>query len=168
MRAKGKIIIFGLVVPGIILLFSIGIYNNIRYKDKVREIILTLNSIRYLSIDSTVHEIASGEHSKVIFFFSSDCEHCQQEARLVSDSALSLRKADVYFFSEEDLSAIRAFAAEYDLIKSPFKIGQVDVDVFYRMGVNTRPMCFIYSPEGKLRRKYVGQVKIGAIVKYLQ
>jgi thiol-disulfide isomerase/thioredoxin len=168
MRIKSKIVIFGSVIFGVILLISVGIFNKVKYKDKVRENILTLDSIQYLSIDSTLYGITSTENFIVIFFFNSECDHCQEEARLISNNALRFEKTDIYFFSEEALPAIERFANEFDLVRSPFKIGRVDYNVIYRMGVNTNPMCFIYSPDRKLLRKYVGQVKIEAIVKYLR
>lgn len=168
MRVKYKILIFVAVVLGLIAVISIAIFNEVKYKNKVSQRILTLDSLQYVALDSTLHGISSGNNFKIIFFFNSECDHCQEEARLVSANASTFKTADVYFFSTEPLPAINTFAHSYGLNRNPFDVGRVDHNVIYRMGINTNPMCFIYAPDGKLLRKYAGQVKIEAIAHYLQ
>jgi thiol-disulfide isomerase/thioredoxin len=170
MQVKIKIVLFGSILLGIVALTSLGIFSKLRYKNRVKENISTLDSLKYLSINGTQHGIAQSSKFKVIFFFNPDCDHCQAEARLISSNVSSFANADIYFFSVEDLKDIENFAKEFGLINNPvFEVGQVDYkQVIYKMGVNTIPMCFIYSPMGKLLHKYAGEVSIEAIVKYLQ
>jgi hypothetical protein len=77
---------------------------------------------------------------------------------------------DIYFFSTEELPVIEKFANEFGLAENPdFNIGKVDYEqVVHKLGVNIYPMCFIYSRDGKLVKKYVGEVSIEALLKYLQ
>lgn len=170
MAVKKKMLIFGSVVIVIILLISLAILNQINYKNRVKENILNLDSIQYLSIDSSFHSITSSDKYKVIFFFKSECDHCQNEAKLISANASSFLNTDIYFFSTEELPPIKEFARKFGLSKKPdFGIGRVDSrQVAHKMGVNTYPMCFIYSRDGSLLKKYVGEVKIEALFRYLR
>jgi hypothetical protein len=170
LKVKTKIVLFGVVLIGVISLISVGIFYKAKYKSRVKENISSLDSIQYVSLDSSLHEIIPSDNYKVIFFFDSDCDHCQAEALVISENISRFANADVYFFSKEELHAISKFANEFGLAKIPdIKIGQVDFNhVILKMGVITYPMCFIYSREGKLLKKYVGEVSPEAVIKYLQ
>jgi thiol-disulfide isomerase/thioredoxin len=170
MQVKTKIVLFGAALFAIIAMISVGIFYKFKRKNKVKEDILTLGSVPYLSLEGSLRMVTPSDKFKIIFFFNSECDHCQAEARLISANASTLVNADIYFFSVEEIPSIIKFANEFDLAKNPeFELGRVDYKtVIYKMGVNTYPMSFIYAPNGKLLRKYAGEVKMDAIVKYLQ
>jgi len=163
-------VLFGAVLIVIISLISVGIFYKVKHKIRVKENISTLDSIRYMSIDGSSHEITPSDNFKVIFFFDSECDHCQAEATVISANSSSFVNADIYFFSKEELQVINRFANKFGLTKNPdIKIGRVDYkQVLHKMGVITYPMCFIYSHDGRLLKKYVGEVSPEAIIRYLR
>lgn len=169
MRKKNKILIFSIIMGSLIALIGMGIFLKIKYKHNVTDNISTLSSIQYQSIDGSLKRLVFSDKFNVIFFFNSECEHCQQEARLISANTSRFTNSEIYFFSTEELPAIAKFVDDVGFGKnSPVKVGHVEYQqVAYPMGVNTYPMCFIYSPDGKLLKRYAGEVKIDAIVKYL-
>jgi len=169
MQVRTKLFIFGVIILGIISLIGIGIFNKVKYKNRVKEDILNLNPIQYLSIDGSLKQIGSTGNFKIIFFFNSECGHCESEAQSVFSNVSSFMNSEIYFFSVEEISVIKRFVNQFNLSMSTgIEIGQVDMNVIHNAGVNTYPICFIYSPKGILLKKYVGEVKIEAIVLHLQ
>jgi len=170
MQVKTKLFIFGVILLGIVSFISISTFNKIQYKKKVKEDILNLDSIQYLSIDGSTKQMPSSDNFKIIFFFSTECGHCESEVQLVFSNVSKFKNSEIYFFSLEEISAMKTYVDQNNLsLNSGIEMGQVDyTNVMHNMGVNTYPMCFIYSPDGILLKKYAGIVKIEAIVQHLQ
>lgn len=167
MKRKNKLIGLLLILVGILSYLGMAIAAKLEHKQEVNNTINTLQEFKYISLDGNTRSLEKGNKLKVIFFFNPECEHCQAEAKLLSEHATHFEKANVYFLSTEGLEAIKKFAEDYHL--ETFDVGKVDyMQVAYPMGVNTFPMCFIYSPEGKLLKQYKGEVKIEAITNYLK
>lgn len=169
MQVKTKLFIFGVILLGIISFVGKSTFNKIQYKKKVKEDISILDSIQYLSIDGSIKQIAPSANHKIIFFFSTECGHCESEVQLVFSNATRFENAEIYFLSMEDTADLTTFVDQYQLsLNSGIEMGQIDKNVIHSMGVNTYPMCFIYASDGTLLKKYAGVVKIEAIVQYLQ
>ena len=167
MKRKNKLIGFLLILIGILSYLGMAIASKLEHKEEVNNTIITLQEFKYISLDGSTRSLEKGNVPNVIFFFNPECEHCQAEAKLVSEHVADFEKAKVYFFSTEEIESIKKFAQDYKL--ETFEVGQVDyMKVAYPMGVNTFPMCFIYSPEGKLLKQFKGEVKIEAITNYLK
>lgn len=167
MKHKTKLIGFLLILVGILSYLGMAIASKLEHKKEVNNTINTLQEFDYISLDGNSNSFEKSSNPVVIFFFNPECEHCQSEAKLVSENESEFENARVYFLSTERLEAIKKFAEEYHL--DPFEVGQVDyVQVAYPMGVNTFPMCFIYSTEGKLLKQYKGEVKIEGIANFLK
>lgn len=167
MKHKTKLIGFFLILTGILSYLGMAIASKLEHKEEVKNTIDRLQEFKYISLNGSSKGLEKSNIPTVIFFFSPECEHCRAEAKLVSQHTADFEKAKVYFFSSEDLESIKRFAEDYHL--EPFEVGQVDyMQVAYPMGVNTFPMCFIYSAEGKLLKQYKGEVKIEAITNFLK
>ena len=167
MKHKTKLIGFLLILIGILSYLGMAIAAKLEHKEEVNNNINTLQDFNYTNLDGTRKSLNNEDTPTVIFFFNPECEHCQAEAKLVSEHAADFEKAKVYFLSTEDLESIKNFAHDFNL--EAYEVGQVDyMEVAYPMGVNTFPMCFIYSAEGKLLKQFKGEVKIEAITNYLK
>lgn len=161
-----KLIGLLLILVGILSYLGMAIASKLEHKEEVKNTINTLQEFKYISLGGSTKGLEKSNKPTVIFFFNPECEHCQAEAKLVSKHKADFGTAKVYFLSSESIESIRNFSQIYYL--ESFEVGQVDyINVAYPMGVNTFPMCFIYSPEGKLLKQYKGEVKIEAITKYL-
>jgi thiol-disulfide isomerase/thioredoxin len=107
--------------------------------------------------------------TKLLFFFNTDCEHCQAEAQLLAENSKSLELAEVYFLSNEDLSVIQNFSDKYFKNAPSFTVAKVDVGVSARVfGVNTYPYVFIYSKDNQLLKTFKGEVKLEALTQYVK
>lgn len=167
MKKKNKLIGFALVIIGILSYLGMAIANKLNHKETVKETVSQLHAIAYTAINGDEKIVNRAKLPSVLFFFNSECEHCQAEATLVASNKEKFTNTNVYFFSTEELAKIQEFAKTYKL--DAFQVGKVDgKNVAYAMGVNTFPMCFIYAPTGELLQQYKGEVKIEAITKFIQ
>lgn len=146
------------------------IVEQLQQKKETLQFTQTLQPFKILNVhgDRQLLDPASGR-KMIFFFFNTECDHCQAEAKLIRRELRQLKKTNIYFISTESIETIRAFGKTYDLlVASNVTLGQIDgKEVFEKFGVNTFPMVFIYSEDGKLLKKYTGEVKIEAITKYL-
>jgi thioredoxin-related protein len=167
MKNKTKLTGFLLIILGLLSYLGMSIFRKLERKERITEKISSVQMIPYTAISGEKKEVIETGMPVIIFFFNSECEHCQSEAKLVSKHNQDFKKALVYFFSTEEVSSIQRFSEDYQL--EHFEVGRVDYkEVAYPMGVNTFPMCFIYSSEGKLLKQYKGEVKIEAITNYIK
>ena len=102
-----------------------------------------------------------------LFFFNTECEHCQAEAVLLQKHLLEFQKAEITFISIEPLQNIKAFANKYQLINQPsITFCHIEPDVLGKQfGSIGFPTIFIYNPQNELVKKYVGETKIEALTK---
>lgn len=147
-----------------VIALTVRIYQN---KAKIVDQISRLPSLRLLNMDSTIFETKDLPEQKplVIIFFNTTCEHCQQEAQLLSRGQDSLKAATVLWVSEENIADISTFAQQYHL---PYKVLKAGSGYCYRQfGVNAIPTILIYDTQRKLVKQLKGASSIAAITQHL-
>lgn len=105
-----------------------------------------------------------------IFYYNTDCEHCQYEATQISKYAPLFKNIQVLMVSVNTPAQVRAFAKTYQLSSYPYITWLYDKDYefFKWFGHSPTPSVFIYNQKHMLVKEYRGEVKPGAIVKYLK
>jgi len=106
----------------------------------------------------------------ILFFYSPDCDHCQREAKDISDHFDSFKDYSLYFIcSPRPTGMITAFRKEYKLEgKRNIFFAQAEIpEVVREMGSIGTPCLFIYSEEGLLVKRVENETSAEEIIKFL-
>ena len=103
----------------------------------------------------------------VFIYFNSECEHCQSEAKQISDNIKKFVNVQLVFISFEEPKKIMGFAIKYKLIEYDNITFLCDKQVSFAttFDVNSLPTVIIYDKNKKLLEKIKGEVKIENIFK---
>jgi thiol-disulfide isomerase/thioredoxin len=107
-------IILPFVVLGCLAFLLLGIRAMLKQKRTVAVATVELPEVSFLHMNGDSATLSQESNRvKYLIFFNSDCEHCQAEVALLANYHGAFLDSDVYFFSNEPLDRIRAFAAKY-------------------------------------------------------
>lgn len=108
------------------------------------------------------------EGKSILIFFQPDCDHCQREAKEISEHIDAFKGYQVYFTSTAALDAMNQFAKDYQLAEKPnIFFAQTTLDeILSSVGPISAPSMFIYSDQ-KLIKHLDGETPIAEILKYL-
>ena len=155
------IIIFGLVF----LIFEK--YESIQVK---RENEKTMSKIILDKIDGSKIDLQNlTNQPSIIFFFNTDCEHCQNEAEEIIKYKNNFKNRNVLWLSIEPIENLLKFEEKYKIQETipSLKIAKISItDLNKNFNISTNPTILIYKDK-KLVRKFVGETKIEVILKYL-
>ncbi len=129
---------------------------------------VTVHGLDSVSFLSNAH---AGIKGTVVFYFGSTCDHCQQEAEEVKKHAQQFKEVSLLWLSPEPLADLQLFEKKYALQKSVpmLRIAQVDLKIATKqLGFHTIPTILVYNTQGTLQKKFIGETKIEAILKYLK
>lgn len=168
-----KILIAALLtsVVGVFMWLILQSYQTLQHKKEIENKIQHLPKISLTGLDSTTITLTSKNQPTVIFYFDPHCEHCQQEAKELKKQAQAFQDAQLLWLSTERLWLLREFEKEYELQKGLSSLTIVQIspqDADKQFGFRTVPTILIYDSKGNLVKKYVGETKIDAIVKYIK
>lgn len=100
----------------------------------------------------------------VLFYFNSECEHCQWEMTEISKHINSFRNYQLLLISFEPQAQAIQFLDKYNLSKFYLAVKSEKVMFVFTGGV---PQTLIYK-EGTLAKHFRGEVKIEAILEQLE
>lgn len=106
----------------------------------------------------------------VIIYFNPGCEHCQYEASEIGKQAELFEKANMILITPDDSTKrVEAFAAKYHLWEVDNLIILIDQDHKFKdyFGTSIFPSVFIYGSDKKLLKLYKGEIKMEAILNYI-
>jgi peroxiredoxin len=167
---KNVSIILVLVVTGLALFLFWKVYQSGQAKQEARKRSEHLPTVPLVGLDSVAFKITSVAQPTVIFYFDPHCEHCQNEAQALRKQYQAFKTARLLWVSTERLWVLRQFEAQYALQKSisTLQVAQISPEVADKQfGFRTVPTMMIYDSEGHLVKKFVGETKIEALLKYL-
>lgn len=167
-----KILIAALLasVIGIVVWLLVQSYQTLQHKKEIETKMQQLPTVSLRGLDSTRVTLTQKSQSTVIFYFDPHCEHCQHEAIELKKQAQAFKNVQLLWLSTERLWVLRAFEKEYALQKTipSLTIAQISPqEADKQFGFSTVPTILIYDAEGNLAKKYVGETKMDAIIKYL-
>jgi peroxiredoxin len=155
------IIIFGLVF----LIFEK--YESIQVKKENEK---TMSKIILDKMDGSKIDLQNlTNQPSIIFFFNTDCEHCQNEAEEIIKYKNSFKNRNVLWLSIEPIENLLKFEEKYKIQETilSLKIAKISITDFNKhFSISTNPTILIYKDK-KLVRKFVGETKIEVILKYL-
>lgn len=134
-------------------------------KTKAKQIAL----IATLPVYSHVKELRKNTPS-VFIAFHPECEHCQYEAKDIHERHTDLENVNVVMFTVAKDSMTKAFSKQYglDSLKNVHVIADTTREMEKIFDVKTIPTVFIYNAQNQLVKRYNGETKIEAILKYVQ
>lgn len=106
----------------------------------------------------------------IFIAFNPDCEHCQYEAKSINERKRDFAVTNIVMFTEANDSLVKSFSKQYGL--DSLKNVQVISDTTQKMDkvfeVKQIPTILIYNKNNELVKRYNGETKIDAIIKYIQ
>lgn len=155
------------IIPLIFLSLLVSCHT--RPNQKKLSSIMKLPAFRVISIDSckciNTEYIATGSPS-IFIYFDPDCEHCQRETKSILAHIDQLRKANLYWITNGDLTELKQFCQNFRL--DTFKnvmIGRDYEYTFYRAFLPpSTPYIAIYNSHKSLVRLYKGEPDLNSIV----
>ena len=141
-------------------------------KDKPKEVVLNAqptaqklaNGMPKLTITQTDGKqiLMTNLNGKILLVcFNPDCDHCQREAKRISDSKNILEGYQVYFLTPEPIEQAAAFQKEYNLTEPNVHFTHADISsIIQGIGsINQVPTFFIYKDQ-QLVKRLEGEIAI--------
>jgi hypothetical protein len=131
-----------------------------------------INELPYLSYQTLKGEPASTRSlpgSSILILFNTDCDHCQREAKEISEKIDAFKNYQLLFIAADTLDQIANFSKAYNLADKPnVKFGRAEYqDVFINFGSIPTPSVYIYSRERKFVKSFLGETPVEELIKYL-
>lgn len=85
----------------------------------------------------------------LIVFFNPGCDHCQREAKLLSENKDIIKDYHVYFISPEPLDSIAKFSVDYNMVEPNVHFGRGEgADIVNAVGpITTVPTFMLYEDQ---------------------
>lgn len=106
----------------------------------------------------------------MIMLFSPDCEHCQEETKMIQANKKQLADLQIVMVTYQPMEKMQRFYKEYKLADNPNIYMGRDVPYFFGPYYRGRsiPFLAIYNKQQKLVRVYDGGAKIDKILEALK
>jgi peroxiredoxin len=147
------------------------IYRKMEVKKTVANNIKKIPHVRLKNLNnSDFYFPDNSDFHKVLIFFHTECEHCQNEVSEIKKHIELFEKTKVYFISIEPIDTIKKFTITNNLTSySNLSFKHIEgIDSNKQFGIVTFPTIFIYGKENNLLKQYLGEAKLEAITKYLK
>jgi peroxiredoxin len=167
-----RIILYGLIIVllGGTRFLVVKTYQKIEHKKVIAHTIQQLPAVSIKTIGGETALLSPKvEKASILLFFNTECEHCQYEAMEAKKQIGKFDKTQLYFLSPEPLDSLYKFAKRYGLASvKNITVAHIEpVLLSNSFGIRGFPTVFIYDSNGKLQKKFDGEVKIDAIIKYV-
>ncbi len=170
---KALSIILAAILLSVFLLYlllkgNLTFLNNLKSEFIINK---SIPSFEFFQLDSVkyTHNDLPRNTSLFIIHFNSTCEHCQVFARQLSIYANDFSKSQLLLISEENLYTLKKFEIEYNLNQLKFvkMLNSNHIKFYESFNSNTIPAIFIFNKRKQLVKKFEGEVKIEALLKYV-
>lgn len=104
----------------------------------------------------------------VFIAFNPECEHCQYEAKSINAKQHELQNINIVLFTSASDSLTKVFSKTYglDTLKNVCVISDITGAMERQFDVKAIPTVFIYNAQNQLVKRFNGETKIEAILKY--
>ncbi|MFM6993890.1 MAG: peroxiredoxin family protein [Sediminibacterium sp.] len=171
MSKRGLILLILLFFLGITAYLTSKIWNINKQNSKARIERQSLANFSFYTLDSTLKnkQIIERGIPVCVIHFNTECEHCQEEAKLIHMHIKQFKNAGIIMVSPNPPIEIRVFSQQYGLDQYPQIILLWDKEKKFQQWFGNAPFpsTYIYNKAHQLVKEYRGEVKIEAISKYL-
>lgn len=106
--------------------------------------------------------------TKLILYFNSECDHCEKQAKWLSQEIDSFNDLELTFISFEEMDAIKGYRDKYDFNRKNITFLQDSRLTFSdKFGVGKFPSILIYTKDGKLVKKFEGETRVKDILPFI-
>jgi thioredoxin-related protein len=108
------------------------------------------------------------KRTKLILYFNSECDHCEKQAKWLSEDIEAFSDFELTFVSFEEMEAIKVFRDKYEFHQKNITFIQ-DARLTFsdKFGVASFPSILLYTKKGKLIHKFEGETKTEKILEFL-
>jgi len=128
-----------------------------------------INELPYLTfnnLDGTPTTTRDLPGSSIIILFTTDCDHCQREAKAIQENLPSFKESTLLFIAADPVESIQKFANDYGLAnQANVRFGKAEsVDVYMNFGSIPTPAIYIYSKEKRFVKSFLGETPVDQII----
>jgi peroxiredoxin len=107
--------------------------------------------------------------SSILILFNTDCDHCQREAKEISEKIDAFKNYELLFIASDSIHQIENFGKTYHIADKPnIKFGRAEgQDVYMNFGAISTPAIYIYNRERKFVKSFLGETPVEELIKYL-
>lgn len=164
-------IIFALLFASIFIFLGYEIISKITHKKEIQQKIKTIPKFSFLNINGEDFTNSNlKKYTPVIFiYFNTDCDYCNEEAKMLSQNIKKFRDVQIIFVSFENPNRIKKFAQQYKLnnYDNIHFLHDSKVTFASTFDVNSLPCFVLYDKNQKLIEKIKGQTKPEFLIKKL-
>lgn len=123
-----------------------------------------------LAYGGTMNTKCLEDKPTAVMFFNPGCEHCEYEGEALSTNSGSLKEKEILMISLSPRDSIKAYAKRHRLEGIPNIHFATDslAKATILFGVQSIPTTFIYGSDGKLWKRFNGEVSIKALLRELR
>lgn len=151
--------------------FGFQIFKKIQYKKEVAENIKALPNFEYQNINGGFFTNANllEKTSKLFVYYNSDCDFCNEEAKMIKENILKFKNNQIIFISFEEINKIKQFAKKHQLDSYDNISFLCDSKITFAttFDVKSMPCLVLYDKKNNLIEKIKGQTKAETLIKKL-
>ena len=168
---KSLKIFLPLLFISILSYFGFQIFTKIQHKKELAENIKTLPSFEYQNINGTLFTNLNlnANASKLFIYFNSECDFCNEEAKMIKENIDKFNNTQIIFISFEIIEKIKQFATTYQLNSYDNVTFLRDTKITFAttFDVKSMPCIVLYDKDNNLIEKIQGQTKAETLIKKL-
>lgn len=161
-----------LLFVGILIFLSYQITSKINHKNEIAQNIKTVPEFSYKNIKGGIfsNQNLKKENATIFIYFNTECEFCNEEAKMIKDNIKSLKNFQLIFVSFEKPENIKLFSQKHQLSNYDNVYFLCDSKVTFAstFDVTTLPCLVLYDKNFNLLEKIKGQTKPEILIKKLE
>ena len=165
-------IILPIVFVGLLGYFGFQIVSKINHKKQIAENIKTMPVFSYENAKGGFfsNENIIANKATLFIYYNSDCEFCNEEAKMIQENRAKFSNVQLVFISNETPKEIIAFAKTHKLNTYDTITFLSDRKMSFRttFDVKSLPCLVLYDKNKQLIEKIKGQIKAETLLKKLQ
>ena len=169
---KNLKIIFPIFFIGMLSYFGFQILSKINHKKQIAENIKTIPAFSFENVKGGFfsEKDIKTDKSTLFVYYNSECEHCNEEAKMIKDNITKFSNIQLIFISHEKPKEIIAFATKYKLNNYDTITFLSDTKMSFRntFDVKNSPCLVLYNKDKQLIEKIKGQIKTETLIKKLE
>jgi peroxiredoxin len=161
-----------LLLIGVFGYFGYQVISKINHKKEVAENIKSIPNFEYLGLNGKVYteKNLKPDTPTLFVYFNSDCEFCNEEAKMIKENSEQLEAVQIIFISFQTQEEISAFATRHQLLNYGNITFLRDSKVTFAttFDVKSLPCLVLYDKDQNLIEKIKGQTKVALILQKLR
>lgn len=171
MKITLKILIPTIVIS-LLVFMGYKVVSKINHKKEVAENIKTIPNFEYQDVKGNVFTNTNLKDNTPLLFvyFNSECEFCNEEAKMIKENIEQLKTIQIIFISFEATEKIKQFATNHQLDSYDNLTFLCDSKATFAttFDVTSLPCLVLYNKNNNLIEKIKGQTKAETLIKKLR